>query len=98
MPSSDPRAALRFSDCAWIAGISLELLPCLLNQEHLFRVVNFLQQEFNPLFAACMHPPSHESRLNWQLAVAAIDQHAQLNLCRPAIPKKGFQGCACRAP
>src|ERR1700704_3384302 len=62
----------------------------LLHQKDLVTIINFDQFHLNHFVYGGLNVASHEAGLDWELAMAAINEHTQLNLSRPALGKKSI--------
>src|SRR6478735_5073435 len=62
------------------------------HQQDLLFLVNLRELDFNDFFVAGLYGAADESGLNWEFAVAAINQNAELHAAGPSVVKKGVHG------
>src|SRR5207244_8826938 len=69
-----------------------------LHQQNSFRFIQLAQLHLNDLVARGLHAPAHELSLHRQLAVSAIDQHAELHPLWASMAEQRVHGGTGRPP
>ena len=77
----------------WACG---RRLVAAFDEDHFLVVVDLPQLDLNDLAGGSLHMPAHETGLNRQLTMTAVDQHQQLYAPRTAVVKERIQRSAYR--
>src|SRR2546423_10979618 len=98
IPSREPRAIVFMVYLGhYVTNIALTLV-LFLDQQDFFALVGLAQLHFNDFLSSGLYFASDKCRLDWQLAVAAINQHAESHLPRTSLPEEGIKRSTSSAP